>query len=198
MTTLMSARPQSAVERLTYKLAEHSDFDAIHRLNYETFVEEIPQHAPNPERRLVDRFHAENIYVVCFADERLIGMVCGRCERPFSLDQKVADLDRWLPTHRKLVEMRLLCVARAYRKSTGGNSVFRGLMAVLSRHFVALGCDLAIISGTVRELRLYRHMGFEPFGELVGTAEAPYQPMYVTLDAFSRREAFGRSVGASR
>ena len=93
MTTLMSARPEGAVRRLTYKLAEPSDFDAIHRLNYETFVEEIPQHAPNPERRLVDRFHTGNTYVVCFADERLIGMVCGRCERPFSLDRKVAEMD---------------------------------------------------------------------------------------------------------
>lgn len=171
------------MNRLLYKIAEHSDFDAIHRLNYETFVEEIPQHAPNPDRRLVDRFHSENTYVICLADSGLVGMVCGRCERPFSLDQKVADLDRWLPTHRRPVEMRLLSVARAYRKT----SVFRGLMALLSRHFMAQGCDLAVISGTVRELKLYRHLGFEPFGERVGTAEALYQPMYLTLDAFTGR-----------
>jgi predicted N-acetyltransferase YhbS len=170
------------VEKLAYRIAESSDFEAIHRLNYETFVEEIPQHAPNPERRLVDRFHAENTYVICLADSHLIGMVCGRCERPFSLDQKLADLDRWLPTHRKAVEIRLLSVARAWRKT----SVFRGLMTFLSSHFVAQRCDLAVISGTVRELKLYRHLGFECFGERVGPADASYQPMYLTLDAFNR------------
>jgi hypothetical protein len=181
------------VVRLVYKIAGPADFDAIHRLNYETFVEQIPQHASNPERRLVDRFHIENTYVVCLADTRLIGMVCGRCERPFSLDLKLANLDRWLPTHRKAVEIRLLSVAPAYRKT----SVFSGLMTLLSRHFIAQGCDLAVISGTVRELDLYRHLGFESFGELVGTAAAPYQPMYLTLSTFTQRAAFRRSPAPS-
>src|SRR3954452_4109789 len=98
------------MERLTYRIANLTDSDAIHRLNYETFVEEIPQHAANPERRLVDRFHDENTYFLCISDGDLAGMVCGRCERPFSLDQKLADLDRWLPPHRKAVEVRLLAV----------------------------------------------------------------------------------------
>ncbi len=180
------------MERLIYRIAERSDFDAIHRLNYETFVEEIPQHAPNAERRLVDRFHTQNTYVICVADSRLVGMVCGRCERPFSLDLKLPDLDRWLPAHRKPVEMRLLSVARAYRKT----SVFRGLMTFLSTHFMAQGCDLAVISGTVRELKLYGHLGFESFGARVGNAEALYQPMYLTLDAFTRRTGLERSAAS--
>jgi GNAT superfamily N-acetyltransferase len=174
------------VHRMIYTIAEASDFDAIHRLNYETFVEEIPQHPPNPARRLVDRFHAENTYAICRLDERLIGMVCGRCERPFSLDSKLAHLDRWLPAHRKAVEIRLLAVVPDYRRTF----VFRALTSFLSSHFMARGCDLAVISGTVRELRLYRHLGFESFGKPVGTAEALYQPMYLTLDAFTARPAF--------
>jgi predicted N-acetyltransferase YhbS len=156
------------MERLAYRIASPSDFDAIHALNYETFVEEILQHSPNAERRLVGRFHAENTYVVCISDTRLVGMVCGRCQRPFSLDLKLTDLDRWLPAHRKAVEVRLLAVRREWRKT----AVFLGLMTFLSRHFMAQGCDLALISGTVRELKLYRHLGFEPFGECVGTAGA--------------------------
>jgi N-acyl amino acid synthase FeeM len=166
-------------------MASPSDFDAIHALNYETFVEEIPQHSPNGERRLVDRFHAENLYVVCVAGTRLVGMVCGRCQRPFSLDLKLADLEHWLPPHRKAVEVRLLAVRREWRKT----SVFLGLMTFLSRHFMAQGCDLALISGTVRELKLYRHLGFEPFGDLVGAPGAMYQPMLLTLEAFERRGA---------
>jgi predicted N-acetyltransferase YhbS len=186
----MSATREDLVGQLVYKIAQHSDFDAIHRLNYETFVEEIPQHAPNPERRLIDRFHAENTYVICLSDGHLIGMVCGRSQRPFSLDQKLVDLDSWLPSCRKVVEIRLLSVAHAHRKT----SVFRGLMTFLSGHFMAQGCDLAVISGTVRELKLYRHLGFAPFGERVGSEKASYQPMYLTLDAFTRRAAFRQSA----
>lgn len=178
------------MRRLEYSIANHSDFDAIHQLNYQTFVDEIPQHAPNESRRLIDRFHAENTYFICRADNRLVGMVCGRCERPFSLDQKLLELDRWLPAHHRLVEVRLLSVERAYRKT----AVFLGLMTSLSRHYISQGCDLAVISGTVRELKLYRRLGFEPFAERVGTADASYQPMYLTLDAFNRYASIRRST----
>lgn len=178
------------MERLTYRIAKRSDFEAIHRLNYQTFVEEIPQHPPNPERSLVDRFHGENTYVICLARSGVVGMVCGRCERPFSLDLKLPRLDSSLPVHRKAVEIRLLSVAPAYRKTT----VFRELTSTLARHFMAQGCDLAVISGTVRELRLYRHLGFEQFGERVGSADASYQPMYLTLDAFLQVAALRRSA----
>ena len=40
------------------------EFEQIHRLNYQTFVEEIPQHPPNPEKKLVDKFHQENTYLI--------------------------------------------------------------------------------------------------------------------------------------
>src|SRR5258706_9177942 len=102
---------------LHFKLADRGvEFEAIHRLNYRTFVEEIPQHSPNAERRLVDRFHAENTYVIGLDGEELVGMVASRCRRPFSLDEKLPDLDRHLPPHRKIVELRLLAVDLRYRK----------------------------------------------------------------------------------
>lgn len=170
------------MQRLEYRMARSGDFDAIHRLNYQTFVEEIPQHSPNGERRLVDRFHGENTYVVCADGDRIVGMVCGRCARPFSLDQKLPDLERWLPRHRKAVEIRLLAIVREHRKT----AVFARLVRELAAHFVGQGCDLAIVSGTVREGRLYSHIGFEPFASPVGSAQARYQPMYLTRDAFER------------
>ena len=61
---------------LVFKVAsEDWEFEQIHRLNYRTFVEEIPQHASNPEGRLVDRFHAENTYIICLQGRRLVGML---------------------------------------------------------------------------------------------------------------------------
>ena len=47
--------------RLLVKIAtEDWEFDQIHRLNHQTFAEEIPQHTAQPSGRLVDRFHDEN------------------------------------------------------------------------------------------------------------------------------------------
>lgn len=168
-------------ESLVYKLASTpEEFEAIHRLNYLSFVEEIPQHAANPERRLVDRFHGENTYAICLDGEQLVGMIAGRCQRPFSLDQKIPNLDQHLPPHRKVVEVRLLAVTPTHRKQ----AVFTRLAGVLARHFRAAGCDLAIISGTLRQVPLYAHIGFEPFGQPVGSGDATYQPMCMTLQRF--------------
>src|SRR5438034_5436080 len=78
---------------LRFKIAtEVWEFEAIHRLNYKTFVEEIPQHTNNPDQRLVDKFHAENTYAICLSGNQLVGMVAGRGQRPFSLDHKVPNL----------------------------------------------------------------------------------------------------------
>jgi len=177
--------------KLRFKIATTvAEFEAIHRLNHATFALEIPQHAANPVGRLVDRFHADNTYVVCLSGDTVVGMVAGRCSRPFSLDQKVPDLDAHLPPHRKAVEIRLLAVAPAYRHS----AVFAGLVRMISRHFMDKQCDLALISGTVRQLKLYRHLGFRPFGSPVGSDDALYQPMFLTLDALQRTDLF-RSRG---
>ena len=62
--------------------ATEAEREQVHLLNYEIFVEEIPQHQPNPERRLVDRFHGENTYFQCWRDNELVGMVCTRDKRP--------------------------------------------------------------------------------------------------------------------
>ena len=170
--------------QFTFKLAsEPHEWEQIRSLNYRTFVEEIPQHAANPERALRDHFDDDNIYVIALRGERLVGMICVRDRRPFSLDAKLPDLDDRLPRMRSVCEIRLLSVEPEHRNGR----VFRGLVEVLARVCLARGHDLAIISGTVRQLRLYRHIGFVPFGPLVGTADALYQPMYLTLESFRQR-----------
>jgi aspartate aminotransferase-like enzyme len=169
---------------LRYKLADSAlEYEAIHRLNYRSFVEEIPQHAPNPERRLIDRFHEQNTYAICLEGDQLVGMIAGRCNRPFSLDAKLPNLDSYLPPHQRAVEVRLLAVLPRHRKQ----AVFVRLAGLLAVHFRQQGCDLAIISGTTRQIGLYRHLGFVPFGPLVGGDQAPYQPMALTLESFGAR-----------
>lgn len=178
------------------------EFEQIHQLNYRTFVEEIPQHAPNPEGRLVDRFHAENQYVIVLNDRELVGMLALRHRRPFSLDGKLADVDAHLPAGCKPIEVRLLAIVPAFRKT----AVFIALFEHAVRQCLEDGFDVAVISGTTRQLKLYRHLGFTPFGPLVGGAGAQYQPMYLTCEAFGQtavksaafREAFNGERVAPR
>ncbi len=169
---------------LVFKIAsEDWEFEAIHHLNYKTFVEEIPQHAPSPSQRLVDKFHTGNTYLTCFSGRKLAGMLAVRGQRPFSLDQKLENLDSYLPAGRKICEVRLLAIEKKYRGARGGQ-LLAGLLALLWQHGVEQGYDLAVISGTTRQEKLYRHLGFIPFGPLVGTGDALFQPMFITMETF--------------
>jgi GNAT superfamily N-acetyltransferase len=169
---------------MQFKVADTAvEFEQIFRLGYETFVEEIPQHAPNPERRHVDRFHDENSYLVALDRSEVVGMMVVRGTRPFSLDQKLGSVDSYIPPGRRVCELRLLAVQRSRRRGV----VFRGLVELLLAHVRAHGYDLAIMSGTPRQMKLYRHLGFVPFGPTVGTPAAPFQPMFITAEAFERK-----------
>jgi len=165
-------------ESFKFKIAEHDwEFEQIHKLNYATFVEEIPQHEANQEKMLIDRFHKENTYVICLNGDNLVGMIAIRSKRPFSLEEKLDDLDSCLPPARSICEIRLLAVRKSYRYQR----VFYRLLAKAVQYCEEQGHDLAIISGASSQQRLYNHMGFLPFGPVVGRAEAPFQPMYLTF-----------------
>jgi aspartate aminotransferase-like enzyme len=171
-------------EPLVFKVAtEDWEVEQIHRLNYRTFVEEIPQHQPSASQRLVDKFHAENTYLICLQNQKLVGMLAVRSSRPFSLDQKLPKLDSYLPQGRTICEIRLLAIEKKFRGARGGQ-ILQGILALLWQHGVEKSYDLAIISGTTRQLKLYQHLGFVPFGPVVGGSDVQFQPMYVTLETY--------------
>jgi len=163
--------------------AEAPEFEQIFELAYSTFVEEIPQHPPNAQRRHVDRFHEDNVYLIALAGDVVVGMLAVRDRRPFSLDEKLGSVDAYLPPGRRVCELRLLAVRPEWRRGF----VFCGLVNLVLTHGRSRGFDLAIISGTVRQAKLYRHLGFEPFGPTVGTSDAPFQPMFITIERFARQ-----------
>ncbi|HYG22299.1 MAG TPA: aminotransferase class V-fold PLP-dependent enzyme [Verrucomicrobiae bacterium] len=180
-------------EPLVFKFAsEDWEFEQIHRLNYKTFVEEIPQHQSSPTHRLVDKFHAENTYLICLCGNKVVGMLAARGNRPFSLDQKLPNLDSYLPAGRTVCEVRLLAIEKKFR----GAQVLQGLLALLWQYSIEKGYDSAVISGTTRQFRLYQHLGFVPFGPVVGNGEAQFQPMFVAMETFetSAREFLRSSV----
>ncbi|WP_432353471.1 aminotransferase class V-fold PLP-dependent enzyme [Sporosarcina sp. A2] len=165
-----------------YRMARTiEDEESIHELNYETFVKEIPQHVPNPENRLVDQFHHENMYVLCMKDTQIIGMLAVRATRPFSLDKKIGPVESKLTIPpRNPVEIRLLSIDVRYR--TG--RPFLGMLQALVNWCLKAGYDAAVISGTVRELKLYGQLGFVPFAEVTGTEDASFVPMVLTQNTY--------------
>jgi len=166
-------------KRLVFKIAtEPWQFEQIHQLNYMTFVEEIPQHQHNPEHRLVDKLHRENTYVICERNREVLGMIALRDKRPLSLDQKLDNLESYLPPFNNILEYRLLAIRRDCRHS----KIFTGIMKKAFDMAIESAYDIAVISGTTREARLYKHLGFKPFGPLVGDREARFQPMYIDFD----------------
>jgi len=169
---------------LTFKIArEPRELEQIHKLHYKAFVEEIPQHTPNADQRHIDRFHDENTYAVALDGERVIGSLAMRSQRPFSLDGKIPNLDSYLPPNHNFCEVRLLNIAKEHR--TG--NVLPGLITAVWDYVNLENHGGAIISATPRQMKLYSHMGFVPFGPLVGTADAPFQPMYLTVERFQER-----------
>jgi hypothetical protein len=75
----------------------------------------------------VDKFHSENTYLICLSGNVLAGMLAVRGRRPFSLDQKVTNLDSYLPAGRTLCEVRLLAVDKKFR----GAQVLQEILALL-------------------------------------------------------------------
>ncbi|MBN1787300.1 MAG: aminotransferase class V-fold PLP-dependent enzyme [Sedimentisphaerales bacterium] len=166
---------------LEFKIAtEGWEFDQIHRLNYETFVEEIPHYNSETQGKKVDRFHNDNIYVICISKDKLVGMLAVRSKRPFSLDQKVSNIDSYLPKAKSICEIRLLAVKKEFRRSR----VPYKLLLTAAQYCQAQGHDLAIISGILNQQKLYKHMGFVPFGPVVGKPGAAFQPMYLTVGKY--------------
>lgn len=167
---------------ILYKIAtEDVEFQQIHALNYQTFVEEIPQHPANPNRLLIDRFHAENTYIIALDSAKLVGMLAVRDTHPFSLEEKfqaltLGPLDSYLPHARRRCEVRLLSITLPYRHT----ACFYGLANLLSNWFQSRGCDQIVVSATTRQLKLYRHIGFVAFGPELGAGKACYQPMALT------------------
>ena len=163
---------------LVFKVAsEPWEFEQIHELNYQTFVDEIPQHQRNENRKLIDKYHKENTYVICVCGNEVLGMIALRDKRPLSLDEKLENLESYLPPFKSILEYRLLAVKKEHRNTT----TFTGIMKKSFDMAIQGGYDIAVISGTTRQARLYKHLGFKPFGPLVGKQGALYQPMYIDV-----------------
>lgn len=166
------------VGRYTFKLADADhEFEAVHRLNYRTFVAEIAQHADPGTGLLVDKFHDRNIYFIALCDGRLVGMVSAHAQAPFSVASRLADPSILERPGSRPIEVRLLAVEPDQRNS----SVITGLLYAFYEYARDHGYTDFYISGVVERIGLYERMGFKALGPPVTGGSASFVPMGVNF-----------------
>jgi aspartate aminotransferase-like enzyme/N-acyl-L-homoserine lactone synthetase len=171
------------VGRYVFKQADAShEFEAIHRLNYQTFVEEIPQHAAAEPGRLIDKFHDKNVYFIALRDGRVVGMVSAHGQPPFSVASRLSDPSILERPGARPMEVRLLAVEPRERNT----AVVIGLLWSFYEYAHAHGYTDLYISGVVERLGLYQRLGFLPLGPAVTCGSASFVPMTVP---FTRLQA---------
>jgi aspartate aminotransferase-like enzyme len=167
------------VGRYTFKLAESDhEFEAIHRLNYRTFVEEIPQHPASGSGLLIDKFHDKNVYFIALRDDQLVGMVSAHGQPPFSVASRVKDPSIFERPGSRPMEVRLLAIEPGERNS----AVVVGLLYTFYEFARDHGYTDLFISGVVERVGLYQRLGFTPLGQAVACGAASFIPMRVTFE----------------
>jgi aspartate aminotransferase-like enzyme len=161
-----------------FKRAELSEeFEQIHRLNYRTFVAEIPQHHDPGDGRLVDKFHEKNTYFIALRAGQVVGMISVHDQPPFSVADRLTDSSVLTRAGCRPIEVRLLAIAPEQRKS----AVLIGLVYQFYEYARANGYTHAYLSGLEERLPLYRQFGFEPLGPAVPSGAARFVPMGITV-----------------
>jgi hypothetical protein len=155
----------SARSPVWFKTAEDpTEFEQVSRLLYRTFVEEIPSIRPTRSGGTSTAFMTRNLYLIAVSGGAVVGTIALRGTAPFSLDQKLGNVDTLLPEGRRVCELRLLAVEPAFR--TG--HVFRGLVEASCAKAARAASTWPSFPGTTRQTKLYRHLGFQSFAGLVG------------------------------
>src|SRR5579862_3337867 len=172
------------VGRYVFKCADtREEFEQVHRLNYQTFVGEIAQHADNGAGYLVDKFHDKNAYLVVLKDNRLVGMMGVHHQPPFSIAERLCDPGILSQPGMRPLEVRLLAVEPDERCST----VFFGLIYTLYGYAERNGFTHLFISGVEQRLDLYEQIGFVRLGPPVRSGQALFVPMVLKMDELSTR-----------
>ncbi|HEV3260175.1 MAG TPA: aminotransferase class V-fold PLP-dependent enzyme [Gemmataceae bacterium] len=172
------------VGQYLFKRAEtDEELEQVHRLNYRTFVGEIPQHPDPGEDQLIDKFHDKNAYFIVLCEGRVIGMVSGHDQPPFSIAQRLKDPQILQRPGTRPLEVRLLAIEPDKRNST----VFFGLVWSLYDFALSRGYSHLFISGLKERTFLYRRLGFEPLGPAVASGKAYFVPMVLTVGRLPSR-----------
>jgi aspartate aminotransferase-like enzyme len=172
------------VGQYLFKWAETAEeIDQVHRLNYRTFVGEIPQYPDPGTGVLVDKFHHKNRYLIALKAGRVVGMLSGHDEPPFSIAGRLSDPGLIQRPGMRPLEVRLLAIEPAERNT----SMFLGMVWALYCHAQDTGHTHLVISGVEERVGLYERFGFVRLGPAVPCGQASFVPMMLTIGQLSMR-----------
>ncbi len=175
-------RPEPAsslrLGRYSFKPAETAEeYAQVHRLNYKTFVRELPQHSDPGSEQLVDKFHDRNTYFVALYEDRVVGMISGHDQAPFSVADKMNDKRQLSLLGPRPFEVRLLAVEPEHRH----RYVVTGLMWAIFRFAEDNGYSHLLISGVADKSGMYEKLGFLPLGPGVASGAVTFIPMWCDI-----------------
>ena len=170
--------------RFVVKVAESDEeLEQLHRLNYQTFVDELPQHAETGNGQLVDKFHDKNTYFVAMIDDHAVGMLAVHDRPPFSIADKMSDPETLLQLGPRPLEVRLMAIDPKHRAT----KLFAALGYAVFQYARRGQYSHMLISGFVDRLRMYQRIGFRELGPPVRSGGVLFVPMVAMMDEMSQR-----------
>jgi aspartate aminotransferase-like enzyme/GNAT superfamily N-acetyltransferase len=181
-------------DRMTVKLADSAaEYDQIHRLNYQTFVEEVGQYSGDGSGMLIDKFHDKSLYWIAVKDGRVAGMIATHDQPPFSIEARLGN-GALKSLGGPLLEIRLLAVHPDYRPGLFLTRIF----VEIFEHARRKGYSHMIISGITSQASMYERLGFRALGPAVPSGAASFIPMALPLRDLPERSSRAAAAYSGR
>lgn len=174
-----------ADEMVVVRVADHNDWEKIHRINWIIFAEELGQYSIDSGAGfIVDKNHASNIYIVAEYQDSIVGMlaITTPSDVPFSTEKRIRDSSFINLFREKMIEIRLLSVLPEFR----GTDVYWKLIFFVLDWAIKRNYCYMLASGIQRAVPLYVQLGFMPVGQPVEEGRATYVPLMASRDSFSK------------
>ncbi|MEW2615574.1 aminotransferase class I/II-fold pyridoxal phosphate-dependent enzyme [Streptomyces sp. NPDC047880] len=177
---------------LTLRSASPDDMPWIHELRHRVYAEELGQHSPRADGRLVDGLDGDNVYLVAARGAERVGFVSvtppwvGR----YGLDKYLTRAELPLLDEADVFEVRLLTVEPGARNGAAGAL----LMYAALRWIASRGGRRVVAMGRTDLIGMYRAAGLRPVGRTVRSGAVAFDVLTGDVAELSRRAA-GRHAG---
>ncbi|MFF7892260.1 aminotransferase class I/II-fold pyridoxal phosphate-dependent enzyme [Streptomyces sp. NPDC007907] len=181
---------------LTLRSATPGDMPWIHELRHRVYAEELGQHAPNAQGRLVDGLDGDNVYLVAARGAERVGFVSvtppwvGR----YGLDKYLTRAELPLLDEADVFEVRLLTVEPHARSGAAGGL----LMYAALRWIASRGGRRVVAMGRADLIGMYRAAGLRPVGRTVRSGAVAFDVLTADVAELSRGAAGRHAATVAR
>jgi hypothetical protein len=170
--------------RVLVKIADRmEEFEQIHRFNHEIFSSEVQQYAAGKKPPFTDIYRFKTRYAIALRNGIICALVAFSETRPFSIDYRIQQLDKYLPAFDHALEIRLISAKPGKR----GDALIRKMVSKVAEWHLMQDkenkCILAL--GNKRQVKIFEELGFVSFYKLIRNDDIWYQPMYLDTHKFT-------------